>query len=557
MADVAPAATAPILPDTGVQLRAIALLRWQIFKNSLRTMRGRLEVVSWIFIGFWFAALGLGGAFGIAIGSWWMISHNRSDLLAALFWPVFVFWICFPLVATAFTELFDSSNLLRYPLRYSSFFLVNLIYGSLDGSTIVGLLWLIGAAIGMSIASPSFAPWIVLALAVFGAANIFLIRALFAWIERWLAQRKTREIMGIIFFLIIIGFQFIGPLTQRAHRQHFQLPSYVSKAIVVQKFLPAGLIAGAIDGSVRSDWLSAAGSLLLLVAYAGAFCFLFHVRLHGQYTGENFGESASPETVPAERAETQSGWALPGLSGQLAAIMEKEARYLSRSGPMLFALVMPVVVLLLFHMGGNPNRPNAVAHNPNLAFPIGAAYSLLLLTNLIYNNFGADGMGIQFFFVAPVKMRSVVIAKNLVHSGVLALEMGLVLLATYLMYGPPEPDVIVATLVGVLFAIPLDFCVGNLLSLYSPKKYDYGAFGRQRAPGLTVLASFAVQALTIGSAVAVVLIARHYGTLWLASVLFGALAVVSWASYQAVLGRIDDIALSKRESLISIIAKTS
>src|SRR5690348_17557168 len=51
----------------------------------------------------------------------------------------------------------------------------------------------------------------------------------------------------------------------------------------------------------------------------------------------------------------------------------------SRSGPMLFALIMPIVVLLLFHMGGNPNRPNAVAHNPNLAFPIGAAYCLLLL----------------------------------------------------------------------------------------------------------------------------------------------------------------------------------
>ena len=557
MVDVAPAAAALVSPDAGRQLRAIALLRWQIFKNSLRTMRGRLEAVSWIFLGFWFAALGLGGAFGIAVGSWWMLSHNRSDLLAALFWPIFIFWICFPLIATAFTEVFDSSNLLRYPLRYSSFFLVNLIYGSLDGGTIVGLLWLAGAAIGISVARPSFAPWAVLALAIFGAANIFLVRALFAWIERWLAQRKTREIMGIIFFLVIISFQFIGPLTQRAHRSHFQLPSYISQTIIIQQFLPAGLVARAIDGSARSDWLSAAGSLLLLAAYAGAFCFLFHIRLRGQYAGETFGEAMSREKLRAEKTETQSGWALPGLSGQLAATMEKEARYLSRSGPMLFALIMPIVVLLLFHMGGNPNRPNAVSHNPNLAFPIGAAYSLLLLTNLIYNNFGADGMGVQFFFVAPVPMRSVVLAKNLVHGGVLALEMFLVFLATYLMYGRPAPDVVAATLIGVLFAIPLDFSVGNLLSLYSPKKYDYGAFGRQRAPGLTVLASFGVQALTIGVGVVVVLIARHYGTLWLAAVIFAVLALASWALYRAVLGRVDGIAASKRESLISVIAKTT
>jgi ABC-2 type transport system permease protein len=556
VADVAAAGAALVLPDTGAQLRAIALLRWQILKNSLRTMRGRMEIVSWIFIGFWFAALGLGGSFGIAVGSWWMVSHHRSDLLAALFWPIFLFWILFPLVATAFTEVFDSSNLLRYPLRYSSFFLVNLIYGSLDGGTIVGLLWLAGAAGGVSVARPSFALWTVLALAVFGAANIFLVRALFAWIERWLAQRKTREIMGIIFFLIIIGFQFIGPITRQASRKHFQLPSYVSQAIAIQNFLPAGLIAGAIDGAARSDWSPAAGSLLLLAAYAGAFCFLFHIRLRRQYAGESFSETASREKVRADKVETQSGWALPGLSGQLAAIMEKEARYLSRSGPMLFALIMPIVVLLLFHMGGNPNRQSAVAHNPNLAFPIGAAYSLLLLTNLIYNNFGADGMGVQFFFVAPVTMRSVIIAKNLVHGGVLALEMCLVFLATYLMYGEPAPDMVAATLVGVLFAIPLDFCVGNLLSLYSPKKYDYGAFGRQRAPGLTVLASFGVQALTIGIAVVVVLVSRHYGSLWIATAVFAVLAFASWALYRAVLGRIDGIAASKRESLISIIAKT-
>ncbi|HKV46587.1 MAG TPA: hypothetical protein VJN69_00750 [Candidatus Acidoferrales bacterium] len=556
MADVASTGVPLALPDAGMQLRAIALLRWQIFKNSLRTMRGRLEAVSWIFVGFWFVALGLGGAFGIAVGSWWMVSHNRSDLLAALFWPIFVFWICFPLVATAFTEIFDSSNLLRYPLRYSSFFLVNLIYGSLDGGTVVGLLWLIGAALGISVAQPSSAPWAVLTVAVFGVSNIFLVRALFSWIERWLAQRKTREIMGILFFLIIIGFEFIGPLTRRAHRQHFQLPSYVSQAILVQKVLPPGLVAGAIGGSVHADWFSAGGSLLLLSAYAAAFCLLFHMRLRGQYAGESFSETAVRKEVNAEKAETQSGWALPGLSGQLAAIMEKETRYLSRSGPMLFALIMPIVVLLLFRMSGNPNRPNAFAHNPNLAFPVGAAYSLLLLTNLIYNNFGADGMGVQFFFVAPVKMRSVVTAKNLVHGGVLALEMGLVFLGTYLMYGPPAPAVVSATFVGVLFAIPLDFAIGNLLSLYSPKKYDYGAFGRQRAPGLTVLASFGVQALTIGIAVIVVLVARHYGSLWLATIVFAALALASWTLYQAVLGRIDGVAFSKRESLIATIAKT-
>ncbi|HEY6467951.1 MAG TPA: hypothetical protein VIY69_18260 [Candidatus Acidoferrales bacterium] len=557
MADLAPKAPSLAVPEMGAQLSAIARLRWQILQNSLRTMRGRLEIVSWVFIGLWFAALGLGGAFGIAAGTWWMLTHNYSEWLPALFWPIFAFWIFFPLVATAFTEVFDSANLLRYPLRYSSFFLVNLIYGSLDGGTIVGVLWLLGVAIGASMAEPALAPWILLALVIFGVTNIFLVRTLFAWIDRWLAQRKTREIMGVIFFLLIIGFEFIGPLTNRIRRHHYQLPAYVAQSIVVQRFLPPGLAAAAIGGAVRTDWQTAGGSLLFLACYAAAFCLLFHVRLRGQYGGESFSEAAPRMKAPKEGLETQAGWSLPGLSAQITAVMEKEARYLSRSGPMLFALLMPAVVLLLFHMGGRPGRPSVLSANPDLAFPAGAAYALLLLTNLIYNSFGADGTGVQFFYLAPVRMRSVVIAKNLTHSAVIFLEICLVWLATYLMYGAPALAVVVATLLGVLFAAPLDFCAGNILSLYAPKKYDYGAFGRQRAPGVAVLASFGVQALTIGVAVVAVLVARHYGSLWLAAAIFAVLAVLSLALYQGVLGRIDGIAALKRESLISIIAKTS
>jgi ABC-2 type transport system permease protein len=558
VADLSPSALSAALeiPGTAEQLRAISVVRWQIFKNSLRTMRGRLEVVSWVFIGLWFSALGLGGAIGITIGCWWMVSHGRTELLAALFWPIFAFWVFFPLVATAFTEAFDSANLLRYPLRYSAFFLVNLIYGSLDGSTIVGVLWLLGAAFGASLAAPGFAPWILFVVALFGVSNLLVVRALFSWIDRWLAQRKTREIMGILFFFCIIAFQMTGPIVNHLRRQHFQLPAYMSQAVVIQRYLPAGLAAEGISRALRGDWQVALGSAALLLAFASGFLFLLHVRMRGQYVGENFGEGVSRARAKTEKLETRSGWQLPGLSSQVAAIVEKEARYLLRSGPLLFTLIMPVVVLVIFHFGGNPARRGALARNQNLAFAAGAAYSLLLLTNMIYNVFGADGVGIQFFFMAPVRMRTVMFAKNLIHMGVLATEMCLIFAATSLLYSPPSPDAVAAVLTAVLFAAPMDLSIGNLLSLYSPKKFDYSTFGRQRAPGLTVLASFGVQAFTIAIGVVAYLIAKHYGSLWVATAIFAVLAVASLALYRIMLGRVDQIALRKRESLIEIIAKT-
>lgn len=537
------------------QLAAIAAIRLQIFRNSLRTMRGRAEMVSWIFMGLWFLMAGVGGAFGLAGGTWFVLSHGRTEWLAVLLWPIFVFWICFPLLATAFTETFDSANLLRFPLRYSSFFVVNIIYGSLDAATMLGVLWLTGAAVGAAIAAPALSPWTCLVLAVFGSVIILLVRALFSWIERWLAQRRTREIMGVLFFFTIVGFQLIGPVMRHLKRSHFELPAYLSQAIVIQHFLPAGLAASSITSAIQGEWAGAVAALFVLACYGCLFLLLLHSRLRAQYAGENLGEAVARERQVATKQAARSGWFVPGLSGQLTALMEKEVRYLSRSGPMLFTLVMPIVFMLILHTG-RPNRAGgSITQNANLAFPIGAGYTLLLLTNIIYNSLGADGTGVQFLFVAPIRIRTVLLAKNLIYASVLGLEMLLVWVVAALAYQPPDPAIVAITVSAILFGAPLDFCVGNLLSLYTAKKYDFSAFGRQRASGITVLASLGAQIVIIGFTALVWLIARAMGSLWLGVAIFAPLIAAVFFAYRAVLGRVDEIALRRRESLIAVLAK--
>ena len=56
--------------------------------------------------------------------------------------------------------------------------------------------------IGVTMARPDLFVWTALALAGFAAFNILLVRAVFAWIDRWLAQRKTREILGALFMVL-------------------------------------------------------------------------------------------------------------------------------------------------------------------------------------------------------------------------------------------------------------------------------------------------------------------------------------------------------------------
>jgi hypothetical protein len=186
-----------------------------------------------------------------------------------------------------------------------------------------------------------------------------------------------------------------------------------------------------------------------------------------------------------------------------------------------------------------------------MAFPSAVAYTLLVLTNLAYNNFGGDAGGIQFFYASPVSFREIVLAKNLTHITILAIETVLAWIAVSFLYGRPALDVTIAALAGLLFAAPVNFSAGNLLSIYSPKKLDYSKFGRQRAAQVTVLISFGVQIVVVSIGVGAFWLAGHYGNFWIATIIRLLLASSSISVYWMILSRIDRVALARREMLVA------
>ena len=548
-------------PSVREQLTAIARVRWQLFVNSLRTLRGRLELVSHIFITLGFAMGGIGGVVVSGGAAWYLISHGKAEWLAAILWPIFLFWQLFPVVATAFTENFDTSNLLRFPTSYSSFVLIRIAYGSLEPATMLGSLWLLGVAAGTGIASPHLFFWSVLVLLLFAVMNILLARMIFSWVERWLAQRRIREILGVLFLLFIISFQLIGPLMNRyGNREHPQILQLAQWILPLQRFLPPGSAASSIAGAADADFTVAAEGFGILSAYCLAIFWLLNMRLRAQFRGENLSEAPAPAELSGERGTTRVGWSLPGVSGSVAAIFEKEIHYLSRSGPMLFTLIMPVFMLFIFRLTPSTyarGSGSLLGRSSDMAFPMGAAYALLILTNLVYNNFGAEGAGVQLYFTAPVPIRSVMLAKNLAHSSILALEMTFVWIGASLMYGPPALATTVAAAAGILFALPVNLIVGNLLSISSPKKIDFGTFGRQRASNTTVFASFGVQIVVVGLAAITLITARSFGRIWLATIAFLVLATIAWVAYLAVLDGIGQMAFDHREEMIAELTRAS
>jgi ABC-2 type transport system permease protein len=544
----------PINPRS--QLAAIANLRWRLFINSLRTTRGKVEVLSRGLVSLAFLLGGIGGCLGMAGGAFYFLSRGKPELLALLLWPVFFLWQVFPVMATAFTNNPDSSDLLRFPLSYRSYFLVRLAYGSFDIAPALGTMWLAGIFLGIGFARPASLPWAGLVLLAFALVNLLIMQMVFAWVERWLAQRRTREILGVLFILVMLSLQLIGPLMEHfGRRARPGMTRWIELLRTTQALLPPGLAADAIAQAARSTFMVGFSSFLLLCAFGTTIGYFLHLRLGAQYRGENLSEVAA-QSASMQRQQLRLGWNLPGLPPSVAAVFEKEVRYLARSGPMLLTLIMPIFMLVIFRLGPMSRQGSFFARAPNMAFPAAAGYALLILTNLVYNNFGGDAAGIQFFYASPVRFSQIVLAKNLTHITILVLEMSLAWVAVTYLYGPPAPGIALATLAGLLFAAPVNLAAGNLLSIYSPKKLDYSTFGRQRASQTTVLVSLLVQILVVGLGVSAFLVARTYGHFWIATTIFLALAAISVSAYVIVLRKIDRIAEQRRETLISELCRT-
>jgi ABC-2 type transport system permease protein len=536
------------------QLAAIAGMRWRMFLHSLRTTRGQLELISHIVIALAFAIGGLGGALGMGAAAFVFISEGKPEMLALLLWPVFMFWQVFPIMATAFTNNPDSSDLLRFPLSYRTYFLVRMAYGGFDPATALGSLWSFGILVGVAAAKPVLLPWTLLVLLVFAAFSLLFMQMIFAWVERWLARRRTRELMGILFVLLMLSLQLIGPLAGYfGRRARPEAQRFIEVVAPVQGILPPGLAADAIAQAVYSRFMTGFSSFALLCAFVLVIGYCLHVRLLAEYGGENLTEVAAASARPRD-GSLRLGWNLPGIAAPVAAVFEKEIRYLFRSGPMLLTLIMPILVLVIFRYGAlNSARHSGafLARAPDMAFPSAVAYTLLMLTNLAYNNFGGDAGGIQFFYASPVRFRDIVLAKNLTHASILAVETIVAWMAVGYLYGRPALDVTIASLAALLFAAPVNFSAGNLLSIYSPKKLDYSSFGRQRASQTTVLISLGVQLFVVGVGVFAFWIARYYGNFWIATVILLLLAGVSLSAYTMILNRMDGLALERRETLVS------
>jgi ABC-2 type transport system permease protein len=548
----------------------MAGLRWRMFKNGMLSKRGAFELgartVSFVFYAF--MGLVLGTVMGAS--SYALASNDKWEFLPIAFWAAGFLWVMVPMMLASFQEQFDLGILLRFPVSFGSYYLLYVVFGLADISTILGVLCCLGIWVGITLARPELFAWTALALAVFAAFNILLVRAIFAWIDRWLSQRKTREIVGALFMVFLLSLQLLNPaLRQKQHSRHStsqqrvenirrmeaEFGPWVKTANAVQEWLPPGLAARVLEQAEKTQPALAWASLGVLGLWVLAAGSMLARRLRSEYRGENLGAAPRREKDRAKAARREGGWRLGG-SSPIVALIEKEARALMRTLPLLWALVVPVLMVLvlasLFRGGAS-----GVGRSFAFALPLYVTYALLGFTQLFYNNLGAEGAGIQLLFLSPTPIRTIFLAKNLFHSLLFVLDALLAGILASLRMGWPSAVMAVATAAWVLFALPCSLIAGNIISLKIPHRINPGRIARQRGSHANTLSSMLAQLAMIIVGAAVFALCRALENLWLAVPIFLALAAVAVYVWLRALGNVYALANQRRDTLMATLMKES
>jgi ABC-2 type transport system permease protein len=551
------------------QFTALARLRWHIFcNNTFRRTGGKGELAARIILYPIIGFFALGPIAAAGFGGYTLTRDGRLVVLPLLTWAVFALWmlVVFNIAAPGFS--FDVNTIIRFPLNFARYLTARVFFGLLSASTVIGTLALVAADIGIGIARPELLPWATLLLALYAIANIFFTRMMMVWVERWLSTRRAREVFTAFILFISLGFQYLNlnynPGFAHARHRSSTLP-FLAKAFhqirPLSAFLPPGLTATSIINFGQGYRLAAIPPLIGLIAFASLFFFAYAWRMHREFHGENLSQVAQPgarktttttATHPIHALATSfsSRTSAFGLNSAVLACLQKEFIYLRRNINQLYGFVAPVFMVFIF-----ANRMSSSGRFGALVFPIAIAYSVLGVSLLSYNALGVDGSGVQLYFMSPIRMRDVFLAKNLVGFLLNLTEFVLVFAVVAMVAQTPSPVIVIATACWLLFATFLNGAIGNLRSITAPKKIDLTKASRAQASQLSVLLSMGVLLANAGIGFAAILLANYFGHPWLMIPVLLTLAIAAFAFYLTVLNRIDALALNHREGLAEELCK--
>jgi len=544
------------LPGVTEQLKLIAGLRWNLLKNNLQRKNNRWDLIGMILAAAGSASVVVGLCVAFYAGAYFFLTTGRASWMPLLYWAIFLWWQLVPILVAGFGANFEFRNLLRFPLSLRAFYILGVGYGFADFAAVSSLCWIASMLVAAAVGQVRLLPVMALASLLFVLVNVTLERLIGSWLEKIFANRRARELLVGLFVLSVVSMNFLNLAVQhwggRGTRPRIvHLVSYFSWS---PGSLAGNALAAASDGDSQALVLTVGG----LLAWLGAASWLLWMRYRAQYLGEELSESAAPSAGKRGARKQTASSSLPGfLSPPVAGVMSKEFHYLTRNGFSFLTLIIPPLMVAFFTLEFAGNNSQIKEHGlaPQLFFPAAMAYLILILLSPAYNSFAFEGHGIQSYFMAPVRMRDVLVGKNLFLVCVVIVELAISLGVLVWRIGFPGLPLFLSTIAAAAFAVTGQLTIANWSALSFPKKMEIGKMKGQRNSGVAVWTAFGVQIVIGGIATIVLLAGGWFGNPWLPAILFAGLTAAALGGYVASLDPLSALAERKKELLIETLCR--
>ena len=533
-------------------LAAFTELRLRLTWRRLLGRRGVGELVAKVIAYLLLLPIGLVAAIGIGAGAYHASRGLRGggvqgDIqVTAMFLGIWQAWTAASL-AMQEQESLDLRRYLVYPLRPGMLWLHGQLAGLLGDP--FALFWcvllgggFVGAALGR------FGGWLLLLALLF----LLFVLATAAWLaliqEMGARVLRRARLKSLLFAALYVALAAAVAVVAGLGKHQPSLRDSLRVFEWIQWIgWPGAMAAGAGRRLFHGDLVAALPWMAALAATTGlAGWASFRLALSEARDGGGAGTSTKGQGLGAVLGRI---WPGPG-----GALLEREVTFLSRHPlPLVLSIILPAVAgLIAWKL-----QPYIPADSGEVvrALPIlGVALYVHLSTQTFWlNGFGWERGGARLYFLAPVRLEAVLVAKNL---SVASLALGIELVSVALMVvagGWPPGWALAGTLALHLGAAPWFFALGNAVAILNPRVAPLTLQRSGTLPALSALAGMVIFSAVAALFALPVLLALKLDLGWLlppAWILLGLAGGLLWWRSLPLASR---LLLARREELLAAV----
>ncbi len=531
-----------------------------MYRNGFRRKGGKSDLAATLMVAPLALTIVSGLCFGAGATALWATVSGHIDRVSWVLWAIFLLSQLANLNLGQPGTTFDPKQLIRFPMGVWSYTAVRLFFGILAPGNIIVTLMSLAAAGGVTIGRPALAGWAFTAMAIFAVVNVLFTRMIFAWVDRWLSTRRAREAFTALIFLFSIAAQGLNfaynPAYHNRRMDLRKIEGVQSTMAKVERYVsafPPELAGRSIAAAAQGHVTTFAAKNVASAAWGCVFLLVFSRRMRTEYRGENLSDPANvvraPKIAKHEVTHTAPVAAFVAASARPAdvtrVVAAKELLYLRRNTGLFYGLIMPLLMVLIF-AGRWSARWSPHGSTVVLA---ALAYGLIGVFPMGFNSFGLDGTGAQTYFFTPVRLREVLMGKNVLCAGLAIAETLAILAVLSYSAKAPSPLIVLDGVLWMVTTLLVELTVGNYMSIRSPKRIDPGRTAQKQARPASAFLSMGIVLASGLMGVLVTYLAGLGNVDWIVPIVFTCTAVAAAWVYVQNLNKLDAYGWLHRDEL--------